>query len=468
VERVARAIYFAKHTIMHDHEKLWSKTKQLQGKVWEEIALAAIAALQPTITAAREAGRREEREACALICDGYGREGEWVAKAYEAETADELAARIRARAAALPAMGEGSSSQEGGKHVAGIDQGISMGNSGSCDGGFARRISDERAVTPTASEQSGAAGPSAKGEAARWVTLAERTRKAFEATPEPVQADAGEVLREFEWSGRNYDIHGNRSVPCCPICKGEYPEYKGLSGGGLLGHSTKCRLAAALQPVRADAVALGVKIDQARTNPHWSGTASFGFEEWEMIAAALRHTTSPGADAEDGGWLRCAVSGPDHDESGHMLVTVQDGTYDGARVSVHQDLIRRDLIPEDRADAEIARLTSLVGMARQAVSITEASASVKDAEITALKAEVERVKRIYSFGNMTFDALVKERDGLKHSTTDLAAKLAAAEAAMDEALAYLDQASSYPSMTSCKSGAARLRSVLASIRGGEA
>lgn len=38
-----------------------------------------------------------EREACAKIADEYGREGDRFAKEYACETADELAARIRAR-----------------------------------------------------------------------------------------------------------------------------------------------------------------------------------------------------------------------------------------------------------------------------------------------------------------------------------------------------------------------------------
>lgn len=54
-----------------------------------------------------------EREACAQIADSYGREGEWVAKEYAAETADELAARIRARAAL-----SGSGAEAGGQDAA--------------------------------------------------------------------------------------------------------------------------------------------------------------------------------------------------------------------------------------------------------------------------------------------------------------------------------------------------------------
>ena len=55
------------------------------GTDWAEIAIRHI-----------EAARAEERERCAVICDGYKREGEWLAKEYAVETADELAARIRA------------------------------------------------------------------------------------------------------------------------------------------------------------------------------------------------------------------------------------------------------------------------------------------------------------------------------------------------------------------------------------
>ena len=58
-----------------------------------------------------EAARAEERERCARICDGYGREGERLAKEYAVETADELAARIRAGSPAPAAPGAWTDAQ---------------------------------------------------------------------------------------------------------------------------------------------------------------------------------------------------------------------------------------------------------------------------------------------------------------------------------------------------------------------
>jgi hypothetical protein len=83
---------------------------QLIPAFFAETVFAALAQAQADKVAAVMRERAEavqaERWACALICDGYGREGERVAKEYAAETADEIAARIRARAA-LSSTGAG-------------------------------------------------------------------------------------------------------------------------------------------------------------------------------------------------------------------------------------------------------------------------------------------------------------------------------------------------------------------------
>jgi hypothetical protein len=53
-------------------------------------------------TAAITARDEAVREQAAAICDGYGREGDRYSKEYAAETADELATRIRALSAKVP------------------------------------------------------------------------------------------------------------------------------------------------------------------------------------------------------------------------------------------------------------------------------------------------------------------------------------------------------------------------------